>query len=526
MAERKLPVVIVDDETLAREHVRRSIEWDRIGLELVGEAEDGREAIELIRSASPAIAIVDINIPYMDGIVVSEQIRCEQPVCQIVVLSGFDSFEFARRALRVGVLEYVLKPLQHEELTTALVRARDEYASQVEQLRYRSQLEQQSRSRRDTGVEAALVALLASHLPADEFDASSVASLPLVSRHARMAVIGIDGRENRWSGIQEQNRWHEAICGVVRTTSDDSPWPAVLGPDGLPVVIAESENAMAELISRIREETSRRFQFTVSVGVSEPIESVSRVSAAYQDALAALRESFFAGPEHTCLSPIPPRRHEVIVTNKSVILLALRMGRLDEIVELIDSAIVRVRLERLDVESVRLMTMEMAAAAEQFLRELDRDLHLIMDEPERSWVAIAQTRENLSELRSWLVHLFERVLEEARDDRKFKTFRVVDQAAEYIRRHYADSEMTLRSIADAGNVNPTYLSKVFKTQTGESVIEFLRRTRLERAKELMDRSPSTRVHEVADATGFSDPLYFSKVFRTHFGVSPRRYMRR
>jgi two-component system response regulator YesN len=522
MADAPLRVVLVDDEPLAREHVRRSVDWEALGLTIVGEASDGQEALHMIGDLTPALALVDINIPYVDGLAVSERVRIDFPECKVVVLTGFDDFENVRRALRAGVVEYVLKPLASDELTSALVRARDRYQSESRQRVYRSQLEGVSQSAPESPEEVAFAALIRDiHHEVGE----SAPDLPDLAQSSRIAVLRIDQLEDRWPDVREQNRWHEALREVIRSCSSSDGTLTAIGPDGFPAFIADSIDICTSVIECCRAIAHDRFDFTVSVGISTEIGTVSQARARYLEALVALRERFFSGPGHTGIAPAPERVQRVVVEAKSDLTMALRMGDLAAIERYLDDAFARVNEHQLDSESVYLMAVEMAAAGAQFLTELDRSPDDIMDETGTPWTSIVRSKESVDDLRAWLSQVFGRILEEATQDRRFRTFRVVELAVTHISEHFADAELSLRSIADACNVNPTYLSKVFKVQTGHSVIEYLRSVRLKKAEQLMKERRDVRVNEIAEQCGFSDPLYFSKVFKTAFGVSPRKFMR-
>ncbi len=522
MDDNTLDVVLVDDEPLAREHVRRSVDWGPLGLEIVGEASDGREALSLIDRVSPAVALIDINIPYLDGLEVSERIRVDHPECKVVVLTGFDDFDNARKALRAGVVEYVLKPLASEELTAALVRARDRHLSESRQRAYRSQLEAISRSASESDRESALGTLIAQ---ADGPPDPNGRAFIDVGEGSRVTLLMIDGLENRSADVREQNRWYDALREIVRTSSGSRRSATAIGPDGRAVFLADSLEESERIVALVREVLRERFNFTVSAGISSPVSGAAQLRDAYLEALGVIRERFFSGHEFTGVAPVEERRQGVIVENKADLILALRMGDLDAIEAYLDAAFETVRRDRLDVESVLLMGVEMAAAGAQFLTELERDPGQVMDESGQPWTNFARTRDSMDELRIWLSHVFRRILTEARDDQRFRTFRVVELAMSYLGQNFSNPDLSLRTIADACSVNPTYLSKVFKTQTGHSVIEYLRSLRLTSATRLMKERPDARVNEIAEQSGFADPLYFSKVFKTAFGVSPRRYMR-
>lgn len=118
-----LSVMIVDDEYLQRELVKASICWEELGMEVAGEACDGESAIKLFEESSPDIVIMDINIPFMNGIEVSEIIKNKAPEVQILILTAYGEFDYAKDALNLGAAAFILKPLDPRELLDKLVRA-------------------------------------------------------------------------------------------------------------------------------------------------------------------------------------------------------------------------------------------------------------------------------------------------------------------------------------------------------------------------------------------------------------------
>lgn len=511
-----LPVLLIDDEPLAREHVKRSVPWEQLCLRVVGEASDGQEALALLHDLKPAIAIVDINIPIFDGLTLAERAGVEIPECKILVLTGFGDFENARRALRAGVTEYVLKPLDKDELAHALARVRDVYLEEARQRSERERLYADSHSAAPSAPATQIQDALTNRT--QPFDLPDLTG-------ARILLFGIDRIEQRWPRIPEQVRWNQALQEIIRHSLASDRQTLGMGPDGLPFLVVREGDDYRRTITAVRVAVSQRFDFTVSVGVSDPVGPRVSLHDAYDHARDALEERFFVGYESTIDGPVEPRSEGVVVEDKSEILFALRTGEIQALTALVDRAIEMVHQRRLDRESVRHLTTEMAAAGAQFLAELDRSPREAVDEQHQRWLEASQRLDTLSEARTWVLEYFKQICEDASGHRSVRTFRVVDKAASYIREHFLDRDLTLKALADECSVNPTYLSKIFKAQTGKSVIEYLRFARLEHATRLMRESPSLRVHEIAEQSGFTDPLYFSKVFKATYGFSPRQYMR-
>ena len=125
-------VFLVDDEIVIREGIRNSFPWDEADYQLVGEAPDGEIALSMIRDTKPDILVTDIRMPFMDGLELCRVVRRQMPWIGIVILSGYDEFEYARKALQLGVREYLLKPITARELREALDRVNALIAAEQE----------------------------------------------------------------------------------------------------------------------------------------------------------------------------------------------------------------------------------------------------------------------------------------------------------------------------------------------------------------------------------------------------------
>jgi two-component system, response regulator YesN len=131
-----LKVLIADDEPIIREGIRDSIEWDKIGMVVAAEAEDGEEALELALEYEIDILLADLNMPIMNGLTLIENIRNNLPECRVIVVSGYDEFRYAQAALRLQVDDYILKPIKPKNLTEVLEKTREEIKEQAAKRKY------------------------------------------------------------------------------------------------------------------------------------------------------------------------------------------------------------------------------------------------------------------------------------------------------------------------------------------------------------------------------------------------------
>ena len=122
-------IILVDDEEEVRKGIIRKIDWETLGFQVVGDAENGQDALEKIEQLEPDVVMTDIRMPYMDGLTLTSWIRQKYPSVKVLIFSGFDDFEYAQQAIKLNVTEYILKPVNVEELTQILNRVREKPGS-------------------------------------------------------------------------------------------------------------------------------------------------------------------------------------------------------------------------------------------------------------------------------------------------------------------------------------------------------------------------------------------------------------
>ena len=128
-------IILVDDEEEVRKSIIRKIDWQAVGFTVVGDAENGEDALEKIEALEPDVVLTDIRMPYMDGLTLAEKIRQRYPSMKIVIFSGYDDFDYAKRAIKLNVTEYILKPVNVEELSEILTRVKKNLDEEISQRR-------------------------------------------------------------------------------------------------------------------------------------------------------------------------------------------------------------------------------------------------------------------------------------------------------------------------------------------------------------------------------------------------------
>jgi len=493
-------VLIVDDEALQRQLVRAVVDWDKLGMEIAGEAEDGRQAVQMAEALRPDILIMDINIPHFSGLEAALRIRAFLPEVQVLILSAYGEFGYAQEALRMGAIRFVLKPLDPEELIRALEAAREIIGAIGAR---RSEIEALRSEQREMEAERFLLARLSqANDGADDralferhgvhlFAYASVALLrglktwddvrDLVAELFPGAqLIDCDGDLCALVGANEQEalalRLHalleelEGFQGIAGGVSDIH---AV--PEGLGVAWMEAQAALRKAAGGIRRYEAQSLAEMLSMVAYSPERLQNCLRAQDWPAVYAL-----AGESFRKLGEAGAGGHMVFYVAMSILIgfygYAMERGvdlsgRLGE---------QKMRIERLNGD---------AAAARE--------------------AVLALLREGIDRLNTQGVP---------------STRRKVEEARRYIHEHYASPDIGLNAVSESIGVNPSYLSNVFKAECRCSLTNYLMRVRMERAKEILTGEPDATVADAAERVGYSDAYYFSKSFKKHFGIPPSRLL--
>ncbi len=505
-----IPVLIVDDEYLIRSLVRNSIDWPALGFDIVGEAEDGEEALRLVGELQPRLLVLDINIPFINGLDLSLRLRESYPNLRIVILTGYEDFHYARRAIRAGVVDYLLKPIDPEELEKAVIAAREAIIRHEDE---RTAAGADAERAREQRLRALLSGEAAPGAPAaDAGEAPPVLCLfdiqpPLSAEELRAAVAG---------------------------------FPCELLPyrDGLIVLLAADDNRTSRVKDKAYyaacEEAVRTLGargYSVSVGIAPPEADPAGLPRAYERASAALEEAFYQGDNRIFLfDPRAPQRRDDSQKlppppSRDAMLMKLRGGGAKELASTLQAAFRDTGRLRAPRQYCQAMYLDALFAVQEYLKDSGFAAGAVPGLDDDAYRSAKEMR-TLAAMSAKTSEIVARAAATVENQGKTRTHLVVKKAQLFIERHYARKNVTLELIAEHAAVSPSYISTVFKKELGLSVIEYLTATRLEAAKRLMDADPLGTIIAVADRVGYSDPYYFSKCFRKHFGVAPTVYLRR
>ncbi|BFH61327.1 response regulator [Paenibacillus azoreducens] len=526
-------VFIVDDEAVVRDGLKRTINWQEHGFELVGDFANGREVLEAMEHTVPDVIISDISMPFMDGLELAAAVVRKYPYVKIIILTGFDEFEYAQQAIRLKVSDFILKPITaHEmrELLQKVKREMDEVTRQHEDLsRLYSQLKQSLPLLKERFLERLVVNGLKAPEIAERFQyfgLNPLAPLQLVM------VVDIDDfgerqiRSDR-GGDTEILRYAafnvlEEIAGregqlLFRTREER----IVLLLAGEP-----EESALYEQAYRIAEEAryyiDKFLKFTVSIGVGQAVRNAEELPVSYANALSALDYRFLLG-KNRVLSILDVEGRPAGGTQPRndwdrQLASAVKTGSLQDVRQLIQKFVADLKVSMAPLDSSILHIQKVILSLVNATQELGL-------EDFRIQLTDVYKFKTLDEIGNWLEESAASVMTAIADNRNHYTLAQVRKAAEYIETHYSQEKISLQDICRHVLMSTSYFSLVFKQHTGETFVEYLTRVRMDKAKELLQHT-ALKLYEIAGKVGYGDPNYFSILFKKHAGMTPREYRER
>ncbi|CAI6087525.1 response regulator [Cohnella sp. JJ-181] len=534
--------LIVDDELEIREGLRTKIPWADYGVEETAVADDGDTALAIARARMPDLVVTDIRMNRMSGLELLERLSAERPEgWKGIVISGYDDFDIVRQAMKLGAMDYILKPINTDELGEILTRTigqlRKERIERERQSRLQSHLTSALPKMRDE-VMRELIELtydpyretrIVHKLKTLELDWLLRGNLALLL----VEVDDLKSIEKRDGSRLEKELILFGIGNVAKQTlEEDTPLASVLVPDHRDrwaIVLECPENgrldACKELGALLIDRVNRYVKVNVSVAVSSGCGDTTRLHALYQEAEDILMQKAVYGGNRMLTSLGWENEAERDVPS---------IAQTDEALDLVRYGTdedIRTAMDRF-VEMVKCWGAGHIRDTQQRIFEWLLSLFkkaAAFGWTDRTWernpVIVWERLEKFDTLESLREQSEQILLSIAEDFRSHAAppSQIIQEADKFIRAHYAES-LTLPSVSAAVHVTPVWLSKLFKKEMHKTFLEHLTDIRMEKAKRMLV-DVQYKIYEISSSVGYKDPVHFTKVFKRHAGLTPKEYRR-
>ena len=523
-----LKLMVVDDEQIVLDSIRFTVEKEVDTFALVATAKSGREAILKAEQEVPDLILMDIKMPGINGIEAIREIKLRLPGMRFIVISAYEQFAYARQAIELGVLDYVVKPLKRQVLLDILAKA----AQELERERRKRQRDLENMEKLEKLLPVLEQGFIHSILLHRELggEIEKYRDLfDLSSSHSYMMVIELQEPESEGhsnaigSGIRAQKLYpvvHEQL---------KSRQVALVGPLLVNRIVAclmesESTNEYVQRLSAISlaegllDALAGETDLSVRIGIGG-LRPVAEMTASHDEAIRALRQAQDGGIMH--IMDVHPDEAPGMDLNgfERMLVANLEDGQETELNDVLEQIFSQLPTAEPKCRNklIEWMVMAHRIAMENEVQE-DRLLDY------QTYLTEMLGIRDEHAFRDWYVQRMLLLAARVREVRTGKTSRIIDSARRILEGEYA-SEISLESISSRVNISPRYFSKLFKDETGTNFIDFLTLLRINHAKDLMLKTEKS-IKEICYEVGYGDPNYFSRLFKKQTGISPTEFARR
>lgn len=487
-------VILADDEKYVRLWLKNCIDWAAEGFEIVGEATNAPEAIALAERLAPDLIVSDMEMPDGDGSMLLQKINQQYPDICLVVVSGYEKYEYIRSAVRNNAVDYLLKPLKPEMLKEVLERVKVRLELRRDEHAWMARIHSENETLRQSQV----IASLLGGMPAEQ------GLLELAGAHAWwMVVLAECGQEM-------------ATCRQALAHSAEAAGMAFISAPGSGELICILGGGSASALTEFAAKAAEALPESMMLYAGLPKDNPRHIAPGYTEARIAAIEA----EPHSALRFYqyqPPERSvdSISTAQEQQLLLALRTQDRPLAHRVTTDIFSKFMDSKLSARYAytKIITILMRFGFEAGIRFEQLGLY------EAALFARAGRMKTVAAFQAGCEEMLDAFFEMPGALNIGKRD-VVAAAKGYIMAHYS-RDVSLDEIAGHAGVSANYLCNVFKHETGESVFEFVSAIRIERAKELLKLN--TKVYEVAEAVGYSDAKYFSRVFKKVTGQSPGEY---
>lgn len=534
-------MLIVDDEEMTRQGLVRLLAGSQLGLEVVGEADDGATALPLLEKLRPDILFTDVKMARMDGLALAKHARERYPDLEIVFLSGYSEVDYVRSAMRVGAFDYILKPVNFEELEQCFRRVIQRLEEKRRSRENMQKLQDWIHAELPVMQERFLLSVLKGQAPSGERLRAQLEKLQLPKdRPFSTAAMILDPDEgaldsckafwNDWPllSVALKNICNEIVQEQFQGLSIDDPFAS----KRLVLVLflyeeGDPSEALMRLGERIKAVVKKYLELRVSLGVGSVVDSLQRLEESYTLASQALKHRLYLGgemviPYNFSLAPEgDPSEEKLALGSLRSLLLEEDEGKWKAWVEEQFSHLVRLRstditfyrnvISRYIFEVYGVLREQMGEGEEGTLSQQS-----ILDQLFHS--------ETLEQMRELLLQYGGNVRDLIRLKNDSATIGMIQQVQKTIRERYSEN-LTINELAAQVYLTPTYLCLLFRQVTGTTINRYLTNVRMEKAKELL-MDLSNKLYDVSYAVGYMNPSFFSRQFKKYVGCLPSEYRNR
>ncbi len=525
-----LKVMVVDDEELPRRFIVSCLNWEAFGLEISSEAASGLEALTLLEEQTPDIIFTDIKMPYMDGLELSRLITEKYPHIKIVILTAFKDFDYAQQSIQIGVSHFLLKPINHAELQSTILKLKEQIAEEKKKWFELDHLKKILKDNYSFLRERFLFELLEDKIP-------SSASAGQLSYYfpegvpSYIQVTLLEAASPRFLETSEEERLLQDMQNlefVKKCLKNDTRIEALIDRRHHLVLLSYSpEVKMVTLCEQLQCSIHQISGLDIFFGIGTAYDDFLKINLSWQESLESLKFSRYIPSQS-----ITVYQNDIHVQNTEWqpkqgavedVKFYIKAGLSEELNKIVPSLYLDEAGNLIETDKAQLLSMTLLSAAVNAVNDIGIDLQEILEQEANSFLPILSEPTG-SMLRSKTTAYLNKLTLSIASYRSNRSKTILWDIIQYIQKEMSSPELSLAAVAEQFHMNDSYLSRTFKKELGFSFSKYLNRLRMEKAIQLI-MGTDMKAYQIAEAVGIPDAYYFSSCFKKYTGMSIRDYKR-
>lgn len=540
-----LKIFLAEDEVVVRETIKRMIPWEELGFELVGEAADGEMALPLLIRQQPDLLITDIKMPFMDGLTLARLAKKEIPGLKVVILSGYDDFNYAKQAIGIGVEDYLLKPITKNALIERLSEIRSRYEHEKTQKEYYEKFQREMQAYEKNSSRDFFEALVDGSMDMMEvYKRAEKLGLDIVAEAYNVLIFTMNCDEDFSGQRDEYSSWEAESLELLENffaghssamlfRSNIFSYGVLL--KGQRETIEENTRACVDEIRKILSRQDGRREWFLAVGQS--VERLSQIQKSYHTASRAFSQRYLYDENILYYDEMETMEHpggqaetednaylqkvDVNALNPAILQKFLSNGLQEGTENFVKDyfyAIGQEPMESLVFRNYVILNVRFSVIS--FIKGLGCDTNEM--ESADTEEVLAESGKNMESAIAYAKKMISQAIEIRDQNSGNKNRSILKTAVDFIDSHYMEEDISLNTVANVANVSSNHFSALFSQNMGQTFIEYLTTLRMNKAKELL-RCTGMRSSEIAGEIGYKDAHYFSYLFKKTQGMTPSDY---
>jgi len=527
-------VLLVDDEEEVRQGIRDRINWAQYDFEVIGEAENGREALNFFDESIPDIVLTDINMPFMDGLELTAEIKENYPTVKVVILTGFDDFKFAQTAIKYGVSDYILKPVLPKDIYELLGKLKDRLVSEINEKKDIEKLRTHYMESIPVLRENYLVSMILGKTGTGSiYEKFNELSINIQGSWYAAAILKIDSESivdaNARKDIELKKFAIFNMSKDILSRSDSGE--AFFHDDGIVIILGveckerdTARNKMFSILDETRQSVKKYLGLTASIGLGKIVAGLDSIRESHLSSLTARSyKLILSGDKVIFVEDLEPGINSffhLAQEKEESLISSIKFGVEADVSDSVDSLFSELSDSGASLKEYQLYFMEIISVLMKLARLFQIESSHVLPKDKSMYIEIDKF-DSIAHAKSWIGELSLNLMKSISGKRIDAAQVLFEKAKDYINENYSDPELNVQKLSNHLFISPSYLCIIFKKRADETFLKYVMRIRLERAKELL--LDNNKIADVAEKVGYPDVSYFSYFFKKNTGQSPREY---